>query len=148
MRVNLVFCTGGDGSFVKCPTCQQEYNKMDAISNEFVSNVDSSVSGDKSAEETVKICTGCEESVPATSYCIECSEYLCDQCVQAHRRVKITKEHTIQPKDEVGKAEEPAFGEKVMYCPVHKNEPLKLYCDTCDRLTCRDCQLLEHKEHK
>ena len=137
---------------IKCPSCKQECNILDCISNEFVSNVDPNLSSDssKSADEQVKICTGCEENVPATSYCVECSEYLCDQCVQAHRRVKITKEHTIQPKDEANKTDDVSFGnmEKVMLCPLHKNEPLKLYCDTCDKLTCRDCQLLEHKEHK
>lgn len=23
-----------------------------------------------------------------------------------------------------------------------------MFCETCDRLTCRDCQLLKHKDHK
>lgn len=27
-------------------------------------------------------------------------------------------------------------------------EKLNLYCQTCDQLTCRDCQLIEHREHK
>ena len=25
---------------------------------------------------------------------------------------------------------------------------MNLYCVTCDQLTCRDCQLIEHREHK
>lgn len=39
-------------------------------------------------------------------------------------------------------------GQRPVFCPIHKQEPLKLYCETCDTLTCRDCQLLEHKEHR
>lgn len=39
-------------------------------------------------------------------------------------------------------------GQRPVFCPVHKQEPLKLFCETCDTLTCRDCQLLEHKEHR
>lgn len=39
-------------------------------------------------------------------------------------------------------------GQRPVFCPVHKQEQLKLFCETCDRLTCRDCQLLEHKEHR
>lgn len=35
-----------------------------------------------------------------------------------------------------------------MFCDVHKQEPLKLFCETCDLLTCRDCQLVKHKDHK
>ncbi len=41
-----------------------------------------------------------------------------------------------------------ASGQRPVFCPVHKQEPLKLFCETCDTLTCRDCQLLEHKEHR
>ncbi|KTF84864.1 hypothetical protein cypCar_00041507, partial [Cyprinus carpio] len=39
-------------------------------------------------------------------------------------------------------------GQRPVFCPVHKQEALKLFCETCDTLTCRDCQLLEHKEHR
>ena len=35
-----------------------------------------------------------------------------------------------------------------MFCPTHKQEQLKLYCETCDKLTCRDCQLIDHRGHK
>ncbi len=62
---------------------------IDAISNEFVPAAEPSVSqgdGNKTSEEEVaRVCTGCEENVPATSHCVECAEFLCDQCVQAHR---------------------------------------------------------------
>ncbi len=137
---------------MRCPCCQQECNLADAIANDFVSNVDpnSSSDGCKSTEDDVKMCTGCEENIPGTSYCVECSEYLCDQCVQAHRRVKLTKEHTIVPKNEAQKPDEVLPGDKavILMCPLHKYEALKLYCDTCDKLTCRDCQLHSHKEHK
>ena len=33
-------------------------------------------------------------------------------------------------------------------CQIHPMEQLKLYCCTCHKMTCRDCQLLEHKDHK
>lgn len=35
-----------------------------------------------------------------------------------------------------------------LFCPVHTQEPLKLFCETCDTLTCRNCLLTEHKEHR
>lgn len=38
--------------------------------------------------------------------------------------------------------------QKPVFCDIHKQEPLKLFCETCDRLTCRDCQLQKHKDHK
>lgn len=30
-----------------------------------------------------------------TAHCKDCSEYLCDNCVRAHQRVRITKDHRI-----------------------------------------------------
>ncbi|CAG2065648.1 unnamed protein product, partial [Timema podura] len=32
--------------------------------------------------------------------------------------------------------------------PNHFQESLSLFCETCDQLTCRDCQLSDHREHK
>ncbi len=38
--------------------------------------------------------------------------------------------------------------QRPMFCDIHRQEPLKLFCETCDLLTCRDCQLVRHKDHK
>lgn len=35
-----------------------------------------------------------------------------------------------------------------MYCAIHPHEKLSLFCENCDKLTCRDCQLTEHRQHK
>ena len=104
-------------------------------------------SGTSAVAQSEDICTGCEENVPATSFCNECAEYLCDQCVQAHKRVKITKDHTIRAKSAVSGGTASAV-ERIMYCQEHKQEQLVLFCESCDLLTCRNCQLLRHKDHK
>lgn len=33
-------------------------------------------------------------------------------------------------------------------CSTHTQEKLSLFCETCDKLTCRDCQLTDHRDHK
>jgi len=105
-------------------------------------------------QTAVHMCTGCDENVAACYYCTECTEWLCEPCAQAHRRVKVTKDHTVEPIDQatsntaVGTAGVAAPRRRGLTCPVHSQEQLKLYCDTCSRLTCRDCQLVEHKDHK
>lgn len=33
-------------------------------------------------------------------------------------------------------------------CVKHVGEVFKLYCKTCDRLICRDCTLIDHRDHK
>jgi tripartite motif-containing protein 33 len=37
---------------------------------------------------------------------------------------------------------------KIDQISISQQEKLSLYCETCDRLTCRDCQLLDHRDHK
>ena len=34
------------------------------------------------------------------------------------------------------------------YCCIHKEEVLKIYCETCEKLVCRDCTLVDHREHR
>ena len=35
----------------------------------------------------------------------------------------------------------------MQFCGVHKKEALKLYCETCKKLICRDCTLVDHRQH-
>lgn len=64
-------------------------------------------------------CSSCTDDEPATSWCVECAEYICDSCVQAHQRLKITKEHTIKPKDEATENDSAITDEKTLMCHVH-----------------------------
>ncbi|XP_015686629.1 transcription intermediary factor 1-alpha-like, partial [Protobothrops mucrosquamatus] len=94
------------------------------------------------------VCTSCEDNAEANGFCVECVEWLCKTCIRAHQRVKFTKDHTVRQKEEVSPEAVGVTSQRPVFCPYHKKEQLKLYCETCDKLTCRDCQLLEHKEHR
>uniref|UniRef100_G1NKE3 RING-type E3 ubiquitin transferase n=1 Tax=Meleagris gallopavo TaxID=9103 RepID=G1NKE3_MELGA len=95
-----------------------------------------------------QVCTSCEDNAEAHGFCVECVEWLCKTCIRAHQRVKFTKDHTVRQKEEVSPEAVGVTSQRPVFCPFHKKEQLKLYCETCDKLTCRDCQLLEHKEHR
>lgn len=43
----------------------------------------------------------CEDNTQATGYCVECVEFLCVTCIEAHQRVKFTRDHTIRQKEEM-----------------------------------------------
>lgn len=116
--------------------------------------------GDSDSEATVTHnCTGCEENVAASHFCTDCSEWLCEPCAQAHRRVKMTKDHNVEPVSQLSANAAASAGNSSaaasvpkrrssLMCPTHPKELLKLYCETCVKLTCRDCQLGEHRDHK
>lgn len=131
---------------MRCSVCLQDYKQLDIIDNYFVK--DSSEATTASDEKSAQVCTSCEDNAGTIGFCVECGEWLCKTCVEAHQRVKITKDHTIRTKEDANTESVGTSGQRPVFCPIHKQEHLKLFCETCDTLTCRDCQLLEHKEHR
>ncbi|XP_045899058.1 transcription intermediary factor 1-alpha isoform X1 [Micropterus dolomieu] len=130
---------------IRCPECRQECWEMDVLDNFFVK--DSAEVPSSTVEKTTQLCMSCDDNTEATGYCVECVEFLCVTCVEAHQRVKFTRDHTIRQKEEMSPEAVGISTQKPVFCDIHKQEPLKLFCETCDRLTCRDCQLLKHKDH-
>ncbi|MED6235914.1 hypothetical protein ATANTOWER_001872 [Ataeniobius toweri] len=130
---------------IRCPVCRQECWEVDVLDNFFVK--DSAEVPSSTVEKTSQVCMSCDDNTEATGYCVECVEFLCLTCVEAHQRVKFTRDHTIRQKEEMSPEVLGVSTQKPVFCDVHKQEPLKLFCETCDRLTCRDCQLLRHKDH-
>ncbi|KAG7454783.1 hypothetical protein MATL_G00263510 [Megalops atlanticus] len=130
---------------IRCPVCRQECMEVDVMDNFFVK--DSVEVPSSTVEKTSQLCTSCDDNTEASGFCVECVEFLCTTCIEAHQRVKFTKDHTIRQKEEVSPEVVCVPNQKPVFCEVHKQEPLKLFCETCDRLTCRDCQLLKHKDH-
>uniref|UniRef100_A0A8B9HYC3 E3 ubiquitin-protein ligase TRIM33 n=1 Tax=Astyanax mexicanus TaxID=7994 RepID=A0A8B9HYC3_ASTMX len=131
---------------MRCTVCYQEYKQTDMVDNYFVK--DTTEASSTSTEKSTQVCTSCEDNASAIGFCVECGEWLCKTCIEAHQRVKFTKDHNIRKKEEVSSDSVGSSGQRTVFCPVHKQEALKLFCETCDKLTCRDCQLLEHKEHR
>uniref|UniRef100_A0A8C4FB94 RING-type E3 ubiquitin transferase n=1 Tax=Dicentrarchus labrax TaxID=13489 RepID=A0A8C4FB94_DICLA len=130
---------------IRCPVCRQECWDMDVLDNFFVK--DSAEVPSSTVEKTSQVCMSCDDNTEATGYCVECVEFLCVTCIEAHQRVKFTRDHTIRQKEEMSPEAVGISTQKPVFCDIHKQEPLKLFCETCDRLTCRDCQLLKHKDH-
>ncbi|KAK4885456.1 hypothetical protein RN001_001727 [Aquatica leii] len=131
-----------------------EPNSVDS----FISDLLQAVTGDD-----VPICSSCEEGTSASSRCRDCSELLCDPCVRAHQRVRITKDHRIVKfaKDvnnipdslsSVGSSQasnspcSTGVGATINFCDL-QHEP-RLYCETCLSAVCTECTLIEHSGHQ
>ena len=117
--------------------------KVSTSESEVVDN--SFLSGDDvyDGNESQHYCSSCDDNSVAHSWCAECEEHLCDDCVKAHQRVKVTKDHSIsaivaQPKNIRTSASSVAAKEAT--CKIHKGERLTAFCENCDRLICRECQ--------
>ncbi|KFU87100.1 Tripartite motif-containing protein 66, partial [Chaetura pelagica] len=92
-------------------------------------------------------CSTCKEKRPAHSLCTGCNKWLCSSCTEEHRHDQETGDHFLSVSLKGCTAADEA-GELSLFCPVHTQEPLKLFCESCDTLTCRSCLLTEHKEHR
>uniref|UniRef100_A0A3Q4ABI2 Uncharacterized protein n=1 Tax=Mola mola TaxID=94237 RepID=A0A3Q4ABI2_MOLML len=129
---------------IRCPVCRQECMEVDVMENILVR--DSVEAPSSTVERTVQLCMTCDDNAEAAAFCVNCAEYLCVTCVEAHQRVKLTRNHAIRQKEDVCQGIETST-QRPVFCDIHKQEPLKLFCETCDLLTCRDCQLVKHKDH-
>ena len=134
---------------VSCPQCRQSHPIPEGGLTEFLTDFISidkvEAVGLKSADNTIRVCGECEQEGPVTSFCTECQDFLCAECDQLHKKVKAYRSHKVVPKDEVNAAA--LHRSRVHHCSVHNAEVLKLYCKTCEKLVCRDCTLVDHRQH-
>ena len=94
-----------------------------------------------------EVCGECEQPGPVTQFCSDCQNYLCDDCgSQQHKRLKIYRNHEVVSISEVDAAT--LQSSQSHYCCIHKEEVLKIYCETCEKLVCCDCTLVDHREHR
>ncbi|XP_060532404.1 E3 ubiquitin-protein ligase TRIM33 isoform X2 [Cylas formicarius] len=141
--------SSASGNQILCTLCNIACDASRIIENQFLMELSNNDETNTSKANDLK-CSSCSDEALATSYCTDCSEFICDNCVQAHQRLKITKDHTIKSKDEaMNELNAVSSGSSTnLFCVNHPHEKLSLFCETCDKLTCRDCQLIEHREHK
>ena len=93
------------------------------------------------------LCENCDSEDQAVSRCNDCSVFMCDFCVTAHKRFLATRGHQILSMAEVQKLGSKALA-KPSFCVKHTGETLKLFCETCQETICRDCTIVDHREHK
>jgi len=90
-------------------------------------------------------CGNCEDNAEVTGQCNECAEFLCDKCTSAHRRVRVTREHQIISLNELTTNDEENNNLCSRdHCSDHSGEELTYFCQTCNKLICRECTVVSH----
>lgn len=96
------------------------------------------------------LCDGClteGENVQATSFCIACTEYLCQQCSKDHRRNKLTRGHKILTDGDLPtNIQYFKLLNENMLCPLHKQTSITLRCVDDDAYICVECIMATHKK--
>ena len=93
-------------------------------------------------------CDKCGEG-EVQGFCRDCGQFICQLCLDMHRKWKELQSHEILSLEDVEeKAAKMVTPKKVTtLCAKHPTEPIKIYCETCDELICRDCTVKTHHEH-
>ena len=141
---------------LQCPTCNEKAPLQESGVNAFPKNLRKMYEAEV-AQCSLKVkggkenCDDCGRSV-AVAFCVNCCEFLCKSCDDHHRLSRKTKKHKILATGEMGKENEESvlsnYPEQPMHCSVHTDEVMKVYCEKCDELICRDCMEFEHNDHR
>ena len=150
----------GETYYLSCPTCRHRTELPGGGAGAFpvaftLNNFIEVHSLLKKVSDPQQVtCDNCN-AANATGYCKDCSKFLCQKCMDAHKIWAPFAHHKIISLDEVTASVSstsqllPAKQEPTLTCSVPSHdEPLKYYCDTCDESICRDCVILTHKDHK
>jgi len=113
-------------------------------------NIHNSLSNSISQQKKKQKLMCSDEKNEATSYCLDCQEYFCDICTNAHQTMKISKNHQLIQIDEMkneNQIKSIRNSNPQLYCQIHENEEIKLFCEDCKLSICSLC-VDNHPSHK
>ncbi|XP_038059883.1 tripartite motif-containing protein 45-like [Patiria miniata] len=130
-----------DAVNVQCPVCKQNTFLPEQGVNGLVSC--SSLASlilvdDEVAHRSKVICEACDLGQEAVSRCVDCEDYLCKDCQEAHQRMLKMRSHDVVALEDLPK------------CGNHDGQELCFFCETCQVLICGACTVVAHSqpEHK
>ena len=144
---------------MECPTCQRiitiPEGGVKGIPQNLHLGFEVEVAGciSKIGSDDEKSCDACIDGStgPAVVFCCTCHHLLCKPCHDYHKRNKILQHHQMVGLDKESLKVLPSIMKPTEHhCsfPHHEKEELKFYCETCQLLTCKDCTLVLHKDHR
>ncbi|XP_066106987.1 tripartite motif-containing protein 66 isoform X2 [Saccopteryx bilineata] len=131
-----------EAELISCPGYKQVYPTRDVTEHFFLQCF--------SAEQfkMARNCSECKEKRAAHILCTYCNRWLCSSCTEEHRHGPAPGGPLFPRAQKGSPGLNGGSGDFALYCPLHTQEVLKLFCETCDVLTCHSCLMVEHKEHR
>lgn len=83
---------------------------------------------------------------PASVFCFQCNEQLCDQCNKHHKMNKASSSHKTQSMSEVKDVRTLGMLKQLTQCPVHEAKRIKYLCKEHDELCCNECAIVKHRK--
>jgi len=145
---------------LKCPICRTPFQSE---SREHLSNLSTdsflfnalnfhnSLKNSISQHSDQKLMCFDEEN-EASSFCLDCQERFCETCTKLHQGMKMSKNHQLISIEEMKSQTQinsisKSISNSQIYCQIHQEEEIKLYCDECKMPLCSLC-VIQHCTHK
>ena len=99
-------------------------------------------------------CSPCvreKKLIESTSFCKDCNEKLCSQCVQFHKKFQVLRTHAIVnivdhlAVKEAKKVEKKKIHKVDVRCKHHRGKLIEMYCPEHDEVGCKVCMAINHK---
>ena len=133
---------------IPCPNCRTTFvlepdkQVADMPRNHFICNMVQAMAVlDRGTR--VPCSHNCSQSY-SVARCVTCEKFLCRECLTAHNNYRANDGHSVLTMEELSKPENRKKIKDQMYCNEHLGMILKVYCETCDQLICRDCMDFKH----
>ena len=87
---------------------------------------------------------------PAVVFCCTCHQFLCKLAYEYHRTDRhLSKHNTVGLDQEGARQLHTTMKPREHYCsqPIHEDNKLNFYCETCNLLVCLHCTTVTHKSH-
>ncbi|KAL8616577.1 hypothetical protein ACOMHN_036609 [Nucella lapillus] len=138
----------------RCPQCRRDVclprgGVADLPVNFFVRSLQDELG--EGVEEGGGPCGICQRSSLAAQFrCLDCDVDVCRFCIHSHRLGRHRDApcvHILRMEGGEG-ASPPSSLATHKTCSVHSQEPVQLYCETCQRPVCVSCSCGEHRRHR
>ena len=145
---------------VICPLCQKETALSEggvaALPSDFralkLIEVLEQEERQSKRKEIVYMCDVCGKTKANADalyiHCSQCAQVMCEQCGNAHGRLRTTQNHTVAPvsnKEEThATSSDTSEGGSPNICPNHEGCKLDTFCTTCLVPVCEECITTDH----
>ena len=145
----------GETYYLSCPTCRHRTELPGGGAGAFpvaftLNNLKEIYSLMKKVSDPQQVtCDNCT-TANATGYCKDCSKFLCQKCIDAHKVWPPIAHHQMMDLSAVAASASQlpsAKQEATPTCSSHM-EPLVIFCETCDEVICHNCTVRIHRDHE
>ena len=133
---------------IPCPNCRATFtldpdkHVADMPRNHFICNL-VQVAAVLDRGIGVPCSHNCTQSY-SVARCVTCEKFLCRECLTGHNNYRGNNGHSVLTMEELSKPENRKKIKDKMYCNEHSGKKLKVYCETCNQLICKDCMDFKH----